>query len=957
MPSRREFLSFIGLAALVNLDASQAEGNSPLQQSQAPQLASILSAGDPPHVRNPTQTIDPKPYGSGYFGQWTTDEFGLPAYRYTCNQLQDPKAVTPVHKEWRAPADHTHQVGNDRLVAAVSNYGYVQVRQDEGSPKFLNDYSPEHRRYGAGIGFLTDGKVTLTTYYPGNSDSFERTFGAGYFRKTVMGGGYEVSQRIFAPFGDDPVLISQVTITNHSAAAARLRWIEYWGCQLHQFSYRSFMQGPVTRTAELRRRFADRFAHQFSALPGGAGLLETKKFLGRSPDDERAWQRLQAFLKTNPNTFLGGPVPELAPGADFEDLNPPSTFLASLDAPADGFATNAAAFFGKGGVETPSGAASPLTGDLTSTGADSALLLERILELRPGEARTIYFLYGYLPSGFKLDQLLAKYRKNPSSRLSKSSAAWKADGPRLRIPSEPWVERETTWHNYYLRGNLTYDDFFGEHILSQGHIYQYIMGFQGAARDPLQHALPFIFSQPWIVKETLRYTLKEIQPDGSIPYGIVGHGVPMPAIYRPSDLEMWLLWLASEYVMAVRDRSFLEEKIPLYPRREARSDDPSVRDLLARSYKHLVESIGTGEHGLMRLSNGDWNDGVVVGNIAPALHEQIKQKAESVLNAAMACYVLDHYARLLSFIGDASLAADARAKAEAQRAAVRAQWAGQWFRRAWLGPQLGWVGEKQVWLEPQPWAIIGGAATSQQTPILVAALDKQVRQPSPIGAMLHAEQISQMGMPAGVLTNGGIWPSINGTLIWALALADPAMAWDEWKKNSLAAHAQAYPEVWYGIWSGPDCYNSTLSRHPGQTMFAGSSSGEKPAFDFGFNWTDFPVMNMHPHAWPLYTAVKLLGLEFHEAGLRLGPGPPLDQYEFTSTLLGFKKTATGYSGWYAPMIGGNWEIELSLSKAHLARFKHLVVNGSSRPLPKANQGSLRFSGSSSPGKPLRWSLG
>src|ERR1700719_4472243 len=77
-----------------------------------------------------------KPYGSGHFGEWIEDQFGLPAYHYTCEQTSDPKAVTPVYTVWRSPTDHTHQVGNDRVVAAVSNYGYVQVRQDEGSPKF-----------------------------------------------------------------------------------------------------------------------------------------------------------------------------------------------------------------------------------------------------------------------------------------------------------------------------------------------------------------------------------------------------------------------------------------------------------------------------------------------------------------------------------------------------------------------------------------------------------------------------------------------------------------------------------------------------------------------------------------------------------------------------------------------------------------------------------------------------
>jgi hypothetical protein len=70
------------------------------------------------------RSTDAKAFGSGHFGQWITDEFGLPAYRYTSDQLSDPVAISPVHPQWRSATDHTHQVGNDRLIAAVSNFGY-----------------------------------------------------------------------------------------------------------------------------------------------------------------------------------------------------------------------------------------------------------------------------------------------------------------------------------------------------------------------------------------------------------------------------------------------------------------------------------------------------------------------------------------------------------------------------------------------------------------------------------------------------------------------------------------------------------------------------------------------------------------------------------------------------------------------------------------------------------------
>jgi hypothetical protein len=928
------------------------------QKFNLPKFASAFGLLSPSEAGGP-QRAESKPYGSGHFGEWITDEFGLPAYLYTCNQIADSKALAPVHKEWRAPSDHTHQVGNDRLVAAVSNYGYVQVRQDEGSPKFLNDYCPEDGRYGAGIGFLTDGNELLSTYYPGNGASFNRVMGEGYLRKTVKGSHYEVDQTIFAPFGDDPVLISMVTVTNQGGSAAKLRWVEYWGCQNYQFSYRNWMQagmlGDATKAAAMRREFGGRFAHRFEEMPNSVGLMETQTFLGRTPEDESEWKKVEAAIKDPSGKFVGH-LSDSSTGAVMEDLNPPPTFLVSLDAPMDGFATDAAGFFGSGGVENPSGLAGKLRNNSSSTGRSSAFLLERDFELQPQESRTICFLYGYLPEGFRADGLVKKYSVDPAGLLARSCAAWKADGIRFSVPAEPWVDREIHWHNYYLRSSMTYDSFFREHIISQGHVYQYVFGFQGAARDPLQHTLPFIFSHPEIVKGIIRYTLKEIQPDGSIPYALVGSGVPMPSEFDPGDQEMWLLWTASEYVLATRDKAFLDERIPTYPHRNPNPADPTIAELLRRSYAHLTKVIGVGRHGLMRLAKGDWNDGVVVARVPDKFLAEVREQGESILNAAMASYVLDYYARMVTYVGDKATAAEARAKAEGQRQAVRDNWRGRWFRRAWLGSNLGWIGEDQVWLEPQPWAIIGGAATAEQRETLVAALNELVRRPSPIGALIMNRGEDSPVKQLGVLENGGIWPSINGTLIWALAMAGGASAWDEWKKNSLALHAEAYPDIWYGIWSGPDSYNSVLSNSPGQTKFAEPPvKGHKSPTDWGVNWTDFPVMNMHPHAWPLYSAAKLLGVDFHEDGVRFNPSLPLAEYEFSSPLLGFSKSSKRYSGWYAPAAAGEWTIEIQLSDLERSGLRQIEINGSITPLPRDTR-AIRFVERSYRDSPLRWEV-
>src|SRR5579863_6107732 len=145
-----------------------------------------------------------------------------------------------------------------------------------------------------------------------------------------------------------------------------------------------------------------------------------------------------------------------------EDLNPPATFLISLDAPMDGFTTDASELFGSGGVHSPSGLIQKLDNSASCTAPASAHLIERPLSLKPNETRTVAFLYGYLPQGYGLESLAARYAANPVEIFSQSCARWKQGGVRLITPQEPWVEREISWHNYYLRSAMTWDNFFRE---------------------------------------------------------------------------------------------------------------------------------------------------------------------------------------------------------------------------------------------------------------------------------------------------------------------------------------------------------------------------------------------------------------------------------------------------------------------------------------------------------------
>lgn len=896
-----------------------------------------------------------KTYGSGYFGNWFLDEHNLPAYNYTCNQLVDGKAKTFTNPKLRNPVEHFHQVGNDRLVAIASNFGYVQVRQDEGGPKILNDYDPENFQYGGGFGYLLDENEALCTFYDGSS-SFKRVFGVGYFRKISSSKKYAVDQIIFAPYGDDPILVSQVTVENMCDTTANLRWIEYWGYQPYHLSFRQTMYAAMKRdigyVVEFRRRFAGRFEQNVEPV-GKRGLIVKSRFMGYSISDKIRWLTLQFLASTFARKTLGGRISFPSKEVGFEDLNPPPVFLFSLNGPVENFIADAERFFGKGTACCPEG----LRAELRFEGGrvkHCALILEKRFTLAPHEKCTMYFAYGYLPEGCDLESLVKKYEDGLQDLWKNSSSRWRDNRIKF-VSDEDWVDRELLWHHYYLRSNLTFDTFFKEHILSQGSIYQYIIGFQGAARDPLQHMLPFIFTDPKVAKEVIRYTLKEVQPTGEIPYAVTGHGAIMPSMFKPSDLQLWLLWAVSEYVLATKDLDFLEERVKMYPSLKGFYKEESVLNLTLLAYEYLVQRIGRGKHGLIRLRNGDWNDGIVLEYVPEKELDNVAREGESVLNSAMAVYVLKKYAEVLDMAGKREMADKVRRLAEEVKLSVMEQWAGKWFRRAWLSERLGWVGDDRLWLEPQPWTIISRIVDGERLEELVKSLEALVRRPSPIGAILLSKCIESAKSLPGVATNGGIWYSINGTLVWALAKTGSASAWDEWKKNTLAAHAEVYPEIWYGIWSGPDTYNSIYSKYPGATYFNENPLKEKNPYGLnGLNWTDFPVMNMHSHAWPLYSFMKMLNVEFTREGVIIRPSIPKNEYTVETPLLGLKRSSKGYSGWYNPPVKGKYAIEVMLSKDELEKVSSVKVNGVEKDF-KVEEDRVKFAGEAFDGG-VKWEV-
>jgi hypothetical protein len=433
------------------------------------------------------------------------------------------------------------------------------------------------------------------------------------------------------------------------------------------------------------------------------------------------------------------------------------------------------------------------------------------LDLPPGGRETVWFRFG-LDTG----------PVEAATVYADSLAAQRA-----KLPDEP---AEIRWHAAKLTGAACVDGVLGGHTLNQGSAYSFRHGFNGAARDPLQHALPLVYLEPDLALSVLRNTCAWGSPDGDLPYALDGRKQPWTQFFRPSDQNLWALWLAAEYAAETGDLAAFAQPVPYHPSHGAQP--VPLAENLRRQFSFFVDEVGLGEHGHVRMLNADWNDLAITESKVD--REVMIERGESVLNSAMAAWVLPVYAKLAERLGDPATADEARAYADDLRDRVAGEWNGRWFRRA-HGPGVA-VGDDELWLEVQPWAILCGAASDTQARQLLSTIDRVCRTGSPLGARVRED--------------GPIWFSINMTLIWAAARYDPDLAWDEWRRMTLHAHSAAYPDIWSGTLSGPDAYLPPESDRPGETW-------AWP--DLGIAMQAYPVANLHSHSQPLLAYFRLRG--------------------------------------------------------------------------------------------------
>jgi hypothetical protein len=763
----------------------------------------------------------------------------------------------------------------------------AQATQDSKRKRAQRD--PEATRYAfaGGYGYLHDGAECWATAFRYAPDGAEirRVFGTGYFQTETVYRDIRVVRRVYPPYGDDPTLLTDVTIENLGTHEVELAHYEYWDVNTQQLQLEWLRTGNFAPLSDDARRGANRHF-----TPAVEWLAET------------------ATLRFQQQLTLEDPPPEALdpdkPG--MIDWAPAHIFLADLSGQPNAFYVHKRRFFGSGGALQPDAVCQQRPGD--AAGGDTSgevmpfcLVLRRELRLAPGEQQTLRYAYGTArPEGSLA--FLDAYRP-PADVPGQTRASWQDALLYFTTGEDPVLQREMTWHAYNLLSAVVYNAFHKTRTVPQGSAYLYLHGADGAPRDLALFTLPMVYLNPAIARDMLRLIMRLTDAQtGQIWYAFAGHGMVTDGLNihkTPSDLDLFFLLAMSEYLAATGDLAFLREEVPFYPPdAPPPGDGITVLDHIRVAVRHLFEGVSFGQNGLIKVGSGDWSDSIVLetairDGVGPfgVTYNNSKQHGESILNSQMALYILPLLAaiirpydpQLADTIHDAPSQPD---RLERLRAAVAQQWnPGGWYNRAILRNHANHeVVIAHLDLEAQPWALISGLARETGTEAtLIETIDRQLDGPSPIG---------------GTLIEGGmVWPAISQLLTWGYARCGRAdLAWRSLHRNTFAMHSYAYPDIWLNTWSGPDGINGLSSDLPGGTW----ASPITPM-------TDFPIMNANQDALALLALLRVCGIEMAAdgSGITIRPQVLRERFVLDTPLLRVAVEPGRIAGEYRPIVNGS----------------------------------------------------
>lgn len=724
-------------------------------------------------------------------GLWKTDPAGLPCFHYMgdvpcVEKLDDGRTV-------KLPDDPWFLLGNYRLTLFTHISGQYELISGQRSWARVNQ-GKEHDSGVNSSAILTGGKeyaLTGMDSLAAKADTCERIFGCGFANYAYDIDGISVNRNLSVkpsatPYNGASAFLLTVTLRNRGNREAACTYRESVGAHFETIQFQAVPE--EARPLTYKNKYSENTAYNSAEV-----VITAQSEDPMLVADRDAMSKYDAF--------------------------PPMLFVKSLSE------------------------------NTMFSGSGSEIKAAVSCVLAPGEQAVIRMVIGYC-FDHSYEEICGELISGSavSGPVCAFAGEWLDIIPSLEDEEDEALRREMRWHAYNLEALATYSEYYKETKIPQGTIYDYHWGQHASARDNFQHALPLIYYNPGLAKSVLRYMLKRTTPFGEIRLIEMGNGYADNDRYFTSDQQIYFFLLLSEYLRVTKDYAFLDETVQPYPVRN-QSGMP-VAGFAEQCFIFLRDTIGTGEHGLVRLMNSDWNDAVYY--IIKAPYNNIFFTGESHMNSAMAISIFGTLIPELDTAAGLTVCGERLHRLSESISLYRRKLLEAFLkdmgertfpRRMYFNGRP--YGEDNMFLEPQGFTLQISELSGGYKRVLYEEMKKRVYAGEKLGAReQEAPEFEDGHFEKGSRENGGFWWALNGPVIVGVSQFDKDEAWKLLKNMTLQHLSEEFPKYWSSYWSAADNLESSLIPEEGLP-------------DQTTDYASIPVFCAHPHAWILYCYYRL----------------------------------------------------------------------------------------------------
>jgi len=400
-------------------------------------------------------------------------------------------------------------------------------------------------------------------------------------------------------------------------------------------------------------------------------------------------------------------------------------------------------FEGEGGLHNPGGLQQELLSCGDARYETPAAILQYRLNILANENHQYQFIFGAAFDDAEILQLKNTYLSAAGFAKAKTEyAAYVASGRgclQIETPDAElnnfvnhWLPRQVFYHGDVNR--LTTDP---------------------QTRNYLQDNMGMTYIKPQVTRAAFLHALSQQEVSGAMPDGILlVEGAELKYINQipHTDHCVWLPVCLKAYLDETNDYAILQEMVAGHDGKTL-----SVFDRISNAMRWLLRSRD--HRGLSFIAQGDWCD--------PMNMVGYKGKGVSGWLSVATAYALNLWADVCRHQQQSTYAEEfVQGAADVNQSVNKYLWDGEWFGRGITDDDVVFGVSKdkegRIFLNPQSWAILAGAANEEQRKKMLAAIESQLE--TPYGVVMLAPAYTAMRDDVGRVTQKHPGSAENGSV-------------------------------------------------------------------------------------------------------------------------------------------------------------------------------------------------